>query len=542
MECRSSFRRRQTAIMQPDMKRADSKLGRRMAKGSIIMVLLNGLSRSVGLVSGIILARLLTPDDFGLVSLAMMITGTIQVVGQFGADLALIHDQAAARPEYDTAWTMQVLKGFTRGTALVLVAPFAAHYFDDERLTQVLLALAAIYVFSGFQNIGTVDFRKHLQYGPLIRIRIFTKLGAFVASIGVAVIWRTYWALIVGIIAERMVNTAMSYAMHPYRPQFSLQSWRKIMRFSNWIAINNILTYFNGRADVFILGRAIDTHGVGLYSVAKRFSNVAASEITMPAAETLFPGFAKLSADVERLGSLYVSSLALLLFVGLPVSVGVYLFGDLIVQVVLGEQWLPAVPLLKILAIYGIVRTSVGSTSSVMLALGKPHLLTALNAARFLIMVPLALWWVTIWGATGVAWAVVASAAASMLLNTFAVSHTIRFSVARISAGIWRVVISATVMSVIVHLFREVWPAAHGLWMSLAQLLALAALGATAYLASCAALWALAGYPDGPEKHVLTVVRQALARFTGMLRGQSPPLPQTGPAQTLPGFADNDVT
>ena len=523
------------------MKRANSRLGRRMAKGSILMVLLNGLSRSVGLISGIILARLLEPDDFGLVSLAMMVTGTIQVVGQFGAGLALIHDQAAARTEYDTAWTLQILKGFSRGIALVIVAPFAADFFDDERLNQVLLALAVMYVLSGFQNIGTVDFRKHLHFAPLVRLRILSKIGAIAASISAAVIWRTYWALIVGIIAERMLTTVLSYKMQPYRPHLCLRAWRKIMRFSRWIAINNILAYFNGRADIFILGRVVATDVVGYYSVAKRFSNLAASEITMPATETLFPGFAKISADVERLAALYVSSLSLLLFVGLPVAVGVFLFGDLVVRVVLGEQWLPCVPLLKILSIYGIVRSSVGSTSSVMLALGKPHLLTALNAARFVIMVPLALWWLSIAGASGVAWAIVASAAASLLLNTFAVSRVIQFSLGRIAAAIWRVVIAAAVMAAVAFACRAVWPADPGLWISLAQLVALAALAATTYLASCAGLWALAGFPDGPEKHVLSVVRKSLSRLASTLRGQPPQDSQTSSPQGLPSGGGSDV-
>ena len=523
------------------MKHEDSRLGRRMAKGSILMVLLNVLSRSVGLITGVILARLLDPDDFGLVSLAMMITGTFEVVGQFGAGLALIQDQASGRVEYDTAWTLQILKGFTRGIALVLVAPFAADFFNEGRLNPVLLALAVMYVLAGFQNIGTVDFRKHLRFGPLVRLRILSKVGALAAAIIVAVIWRTYWALIAGIIAERSFTTVLSYKMQSYRPQLSLQAWRKVMRFSKWIAFNNILAYLNGRADIFILGRFAATDVVGQYSVAKRISNLAASEITMPATETLFPGFAKISADFERLSALYLSSLSLLLFVGLPVAAGIFLFGDLIVQVVLGDKWLPCVPLLKILSIYGIIRSSVGSTSSVMLALGKPYLLTTLNAARFLIMLPLAFWGLSIAGATGLAWSIVASAAAALVLNTLVVSHVFRFSVGRVASATWRVMIAAVSMAAIVFACRAVLPTAQGLWISLAQLLALTVLAAAAYLLSCAGLWALAGFPDGTEKQVLSVVGQGLARLSSALRGQPPPVSPTSPPQGLSSSGGSDV-
>jgi O-antigen/teichoic acid export membrane protein len=353
-----------------------------------------------------------------------------------------------------------------------------------------------------------------------VRWRILSKAGALTASVIAAVIWRTYWALIAGILAERVLSTALSYIIQPYRPSFGLQAWRKVMRFSKWIAFNNILAYFNGRADIFILGRFVPTDVVGHYSVAKRISNLAASEVTMPATESLFPGFAKISQDVEKLAALYLSSLSLLLFVGLPIAVGVFLFGDLIVRVVLGEKWLPCVPLLKILSVYGIIRSSVGSTSSVMLALGKPHILTTLVAARFVVMVPLAFWGFSIAGATGVAWAVVASAGLSLALSTLVISRLLGFSTGRVVSATWRVVISTTAMAAVVVACRAFLPTAHGLWLSLSQLVVLALLGAASYLLSCAGLWALARFPEGPERHTLSLIAHGLARLSNGLRGQ----------------------
>lgn len=493
-----------------------------MAKGSILMVLLQVLSRSVGLIGTVIMARLLDPDDFGLVALAVMVTGIFQVVGQFGTGLALIHDQAAGRIEYDTAWTLQILKGVARGVALALAAPLVAEYFGDERLPPILLAFAVMFVVGGFQNIGTVDFRKHLRFGPLVRLRTYSKLGALAASVTVAVIWGTYWALIVGILTERGLSAAFSYSMQPYRPRFCLQAWRKVMHFSKWISFNNILAYLNGRADIFILGRFVGTDVLGHYSVAKRVSNLAASEVTMPATETLFPGFAKISHDVERLAALYLSSLSMLLFVGVPIAVGVLFLGDLIVRVTLGEKWLPSVPLLKILSIYGIIRSSVGSTSSVMLALGKPHLLTALATTRFAVMVPLVFWGVSTAGATGVAWAIVASAAVGLVLNSLVISRLLRFSAMRVISAVWRVVISAAVMSVVLFFAHALWPATEDIWLSLARLLALIVLGTATYVLSCAGFWALAGFPEGTERHAMSLVAHGLARISTRLPGRTP--------------------
>ena len=129
------------------------------------MVLLQLVYRSLGLVSTVILARLLVPEDFGLVAMALVILGALEILGQAGFNLSLIRNQQAGRPQYDTAWTLQVLWGVLTAGVLLLGAPLIAAFFEEARLQGILYVFAVVSFIEGFKNIGIVDFRKELRFG-----------------------------------------------------------------------------------------------------------------------------------------------------------------------------------------------------------------------------------------------------------------------------------------------------------------------------------------------------------------------------------------
>ncbi len=135
-----------------------------MAKGAAWMVAMRIAIRAIGLVSIVILARLLVPADFGLVALATMLYGLIEVMGQFGFDVVLIQNQSAGRRHYDTAWTLTVIRNLVLAGLLAAGAPWAAGFFEEPRLQSILYWLALAALVEGFANIGVVNFRKELRF------------------------------------------------------------------------------------------------------------------------------------------------------------------------------------------------------------------------------------------------------------------------------------------------------------------------------------------------------------------------------------------
>src|SRR6185295_17241541 len=197
-----------------------SNLGRRMAKSAVWTVLMRLTLRSIGVVSTIVLARLLVPADFGLVVLASMLIGLVELASEFEFATYLIREQGIDRSYYDTAWTLSVLRGGL--IALVLGSSAAADFFAEPRLQNVLYALSLASLISGLANIGTVDFQKSLNFDRDFRLTVQTKLVAFAITVLLAVVLRNYWALVIGMLSGRFAALVFGYTMHPFRPRISL--------------------------------------------------------------------------------------------------------------------------------------------------------------------------------------------------------------------------------------------------------------------------------------------------------------------------------
>jgi len=199
-----------------------SNLGKRMAKGALWTVLMRLTLRSIGVVSTIVLARLLVPADFGLVILASMLIGLVELASEFEFATFLIREQGIDRSYYDTAWTLSVLRGSLVAVVLVACSSAAADFFAEPRLQNVLYVLSLASLISGLANIGIVDFQKSLNFDRDFRLTVQTKLVSFVITVLLAILLRDYWALVIGVLSGRFAALLFSYTMHPYRPRISL--------------------------------------------------------------------------------------------------------------------------------------------------------------------------------------------------------------------------------------------------------------------------------------------------------------------------------
>ncbi|MFK8015357.1 MAG: oligosaccharide flippase family protein, partial [Gammaproteobacteria bacterium] len=257
-------------------------LGNKIALGAIWMVLMRLSIRFIGLISTLILLRLLSPGDFGLVAIVMAVVATIDLIRSFGFEIALIQDQDAGRDEYDTVWTMEVLMATLMGVIMALIAVPAARFYDEPRLTVLFLIIGAANFVHGFANVGIVDFRKQLMFAKEFRYNVAVKVIGFVTTISCAFVMRSYWALIIGTVVTKVAMLVLSYTMHEYRPRFSLKSLSKLFRFSKWIFLNNVGIVARMRGPDFMIGKFSGTTGLGVYAVAYEISNLATTELIAP--------------------------------------------------------------------------------------------------------------------------------------------------------------------------------------------------------------------------------------------------------------------
>ena len=195
---------------------------RQIASGAGWLMLFKMADKSVGLISTAILARVLTPADFGLVAMALAVVALTQLMGAFGFDSALIQRQDAIRKHYDTAWTFNVALGGLIAATLLLLAYPAAQFYREPRLALIIPVLAITALIGGFENIGTVAFRKELDFRSEFRFLLAKRLASFTVTLALALTFRTYWALIAGAVTGSVMSVAISYWLHDYRPKFTL--------------------------------------------------------------------------------------------------------------------------------------------------------------------------------------------------------------------------------------------------------------------------------------------------------------------------------
>lgn len=475
-------------------------------RGSAWMIAMRWSTRAVGLVSTIILARLLAPQDFGIIAMAMILVGLLELLAQMGVDLALIRNRTAGRRDYDSAWTIQVLLGIGAAAILALAAPWASEYFDEPRLTMAVRFLALRALIAGFENIGTVEFRKELDFGKEFRFNVYKKLITFVLTITLAFFLRNYWALLIGLLASSAAGVLLSYRMHSYRPGISFSGMAEIWSFSRWVLVWRIAQFANEKLDQFIVGGLVGTSRMGGYYMAAEIATMPTVGIVNPVGRSLYPNLAHILDDREKFGQTILQVLAMTALISMPAGFGFSAVAAEVVPIVLGAKWIEIVPLMEWLAIFGPAFCIASVFTQILLVTDHGRIQVACAWSQVLalaVVLPI----VGRYGAledvamarTLVAWAVVP-------LTLFLASRVLPVAFRDLVLVLWRPTLAALVMLLVLR----------ALPADISQIIAIQLLieviaGAALFAACSALLWLASGQPDGPERTVILTFRRAAA-------------------------------
>lgn len=465
---------------------------------------LRGFQRVMGLASTVILARLLVPEDFGLVAMAVALYALIEVMGGFGLDEALIRDQNAKRHHYDTAWTVKLGYHTLGAIALVLVSPHAAAFFDDARVEGILYVFAAISFIRGFENIGIVAFRKELTFHKEFLFGFGKKASAVAMTIAMGFYLQNYWALVLGSLTAAVVGLVLSYGMHHFRPRLGLSGWRDLFGFSAWISVNNILGYAQSRGPDWVIGRIVGADGLGTYRVAVDIAKLPTSELYGPIMRAVFPGFAKVAHDLPRLRRGYLLAQGLVTLATVPAAIGMVGVAEPLVWLLLGENWVATIPLIQVLAIVGATRILHGNRFSLFMALNKPYWIGVFILAEVLLTLPLIGYLLSAGYALETAvWSAVFASSILMPFGVVLVSHFLQMRSKDFFAVIWRPVFASLVMLAVLLGTIELLPSVANSATGALQLLLLIPLGVATYTLVLLTSWFASGRPDGAEMRAL---------------------------------------
>lgn len=483
-----------------------TSLNRMMAKGAAWMLLMKLADRGIGLFSVVILARLLVPADFGLVTLANAIIAVLALLGAFGFDTALIQNQNAARAHFDTAWTLAVGFGTLCAGVLLLLAYPAAALYGEPRLAPVMQVLALSTFIAGFENVGMVIYRKDLRFDWEFRFLFTKRCAVFAVTVTLAYYLRNYWALVAGIVCGSVVSVAASYAWHPYRPRLSLVAFRELFGFSRWLLLSNALGFLYHRSADFIIAKAAGPGALGQYSVAYEIANLPSAEMAMPINRAVFSGYAKMSDDPDALRTGLLSVLALLGLVAIPAGAGLACVAGSVVRVALGEQWVGAIPVIQILALNGVLTAITTCCNYAYLALGKPRYGTTIVGVSVALSIPLVTYAIFTRDIVAVAWVILGVSLLLLPLNYFFLATVLGIRIRDLVRTFWRPVVATAIMAWAVTAAAPLADFGTGTAERLAGLLVQVGIGVLVYGVVIVALWSALRFPAGPERHLYELV------------------------------------
>jgi len=346
-----------------------------LTSGAIIMIAMRWIDRLVGIVSTFILARILVPDDFGIVAMASVIVAFADIIFDLGINIALIQRKNPSQAYYNTAWTLRILQTATVAAVLMILAPFAADYYKDARVTAVIQMMALSLMVTSFENVGIINFQKDLRFVDDAKYVLFKRLVLFVMTIALTFILQSYWGMILGAFCGRLAATIRSYMVHPMRPRFALSEFGEIFGISQWVLVKNISSFLDRKMHIFLVGGLASTRITGGYTLAAEISDVPGTDLLAPINRVLFPAFARARDNLQELTRLLLRVQAIQVMVTFPACVGFVLTAHEFVPVALGEKWVFIVPFIQVLALSNIIQSINSSANYVLTVIGKMRLL-----------------------------------------------------------------------------------------------------------------------------------------------------------------------
>jgi lipopolysaccharide exporter len=485
----------------------------RLVRGAAWVVAARLVVNLIGFLSTLLLARLLTPADFGLVAIATGVLAILGAVTELSLSSALIHSKAPGEDHLNTAWTLNMARALLVGVVFAGLAWPVALFYHDPRLFPVMLLLALAAVVNGASNPRIPLMAKQLIFWQEFALGAGSKLAGFLAAAAIALIYRSYWALVVGSVVAQAANVALSYLFAPYRPRVSLAKARELWSFSGWLTLGQIVNTLNWNLDQLLIGRFLSKTDLGFYKVGGDLAAIPTREATTPFVQVLFAGFAAVREDRPRLQEAVAASQALTFAIAAPLGIGLAYVAEPVVLLVLGEKWLPAALVIQIMACLYAIQTLTLTSQPLGLALGRTKLMFQRDLLVFVTRIPFVVGGLVLGGLLGV---VVGRFLAGLIhvgVNAWLIRQLAGMRVLRQLQAVWRTAASVAAMAGLLALAGPFLPAGEDPGRLALRVGFQVLLGGGAYVAVHLGLWMASGRGPGAERRIMELGRHALSRL-----------------------------
>lgn len=360
-----------------------------------------------------ILARLLTPAQFGVFGVATIVLGLLEIFTETGINVFLIQQSKAnALSKYlNTAWVISIFRGLIITFLIILTAPLVVAFFRSPASLPVILLMSLIPLLRGFINPAIISFQRNLAFRSEAFFRSALLITDAAIAITLAFTTRSAMSLAWGMLASAALEVALSFIVPALKPAWHFDSKlaRDILHHGKWVTTAGIFAYFSGKTPDIIIGRALSAVSLGYYQMAYRLAVIPFEEAMETFNRVAFPVYSKFGQDRARLIRAVKQNYTAVTALLLPITLIIFLFAGPLTRLILGDQWLSVVPTMRILAIAGALLVWGALTDPIYLARHRQDYLSLINIIRLCLILLLAIPFTLLWGIEGSAYALLIS-------------------------------------------------------------------------------------------------------------------------------------
>ena len=369
-----------------------------------------------------LLARVLLPEDFGILGMALMVNEMVNLLGGLSLGQALIQKRSINERHVHTMFWANLLVGVVLAAGLLLAAPAASAFFHNDRVGPVVMAMSLNFLLTSAGGVHRVLLTRQLQFRRFSILNITSTVVRSVVSLTLVYGGAGLWGVVAGILAERATALVLLAVMVPWRPrlEFHREAFQDLFRFSRNLYADNFARYFNTNTDFLLTGRLLGASALGFYQLAYNLPHIVLTHISETISEVLFPIYCKVQDDHARFRRGFSTTVAFISLVTFPCMAGLAVIAPEFVRVAYGAKWATAIVPMQVLCLAAAANSVFDPIGSLCHSKGRPDIGLRWN----LFMLPLtvaALMLASRWGVTGIAAAMSGLALCSLLCVAFAI-------------------------------------------------------------------------------------------------------------------------
>ena len=401
----------------------------------------------------LLLARMLTPDDFGLYAAVMVVFNLCVTISMVGLDQAAIQSKDEGEELLRTAATFRMTMAIMAIVVVLILAPVIASFFERTEMTDPLRVMTAAVLVSSAGFVSTVRLTKALRFRELSISRIGNAIAWPAVALSAGVIGLTYWSMILATLFASAAALVILWAYAPWKVSYHIDKaiLTKLLRFGKFPAATGVIVFLFFNLDKVVVGRLLGANLLGLYFLAYTWGTLVPGIFTSIVNNVMFPTYSTISHDRALLSKAYLRTLTYLGYISLPMGFGLAAISPILIGALLGARWTAAGGALAVLSLVGTCSALTSPAGSLFLATGNPHLSwkqTAVTVTIYMVLlVPAAI----VGGIVGVSTLMLAIVTISLVWVQHMASRLVSESLKTLWKTLWKPAFAAIVMSAIVY-------------------------------------------------------------------------------------------